>query len=139
MSPTSTVLVNSFKSITSFLVWTSMLCYLSYHFNAEGPVCSLLPGSTMTGRLLGPKMALGIFLNDMWLATASGIESGFCNLSVTGSALYQLSCITAAISPLTDRYDVTSNACVPNHKWTRAPVVWHILVKPFSTYQLALY
>jgi len=48
-------------------------------------------------RLLGPKMALGIFLKDTRRATASGIEPRFCNLSITNPAVYHMSCEAAAI------------------------------------------
>jgi len=39
--------------------------------NTEWFCCSLLSGwITKTGKLLGPKMALGVFLKDTWCSTA---------------------------------------------------------------------
>jgi len=44
----------------------------------NGPVCSLLSGWTTTkSKLLGPKMAFGVFLKGMRRATASGVDLGF--------------------------------------------------------------
>jgi len=52
--------------------------------------------ATTTGRLLGPKTALGV-LQTQRRATASRVESTFRNLSITNPALDQLSCTAAAI------------------------------------------
>jgi len=55
----------------------------------NGPVCSLLPGwTTASGKLLGPNMALDVIFKYTYRATASGVETRFCNLSIIRSALY---------------------------------------------------
>jgi len=64
----------------------------------SGPNCNISSGwVTTTGKLLGPKMALGVFLKDTWRATASKVKPRFRTLSITSPALCQLSCAAVAI------------------------------------------
>jgi len=57
---------------------------MSYHSSIEQSCsCSLLSGcATTTGRLLGPKMTLGVFLKDKRRATTSGVEPRFSTFQV---------------------------------------------------------
>jgi len=83
---------------SSSLVWTIMLCVCHTTPTQNGPVSNFLSGwATTAGRLLGPKMALRVFLKHATRYPASEVEPRFCNLSITSLALYQPSCVAAAI------------------------------------------
>jgi len=58
-----------------------MLCVCHTTPAQNGPVCSLLSvWATTTGRLLGPKMVLGVFLKDTSTRYRIGVEKRFRNL-----------------------------------------------------------
>jgi len=75
-----------------------MLCVCHTTPAQNGSICSLFSGwATTTGRLLRPKIALGVFLKGTRRATASGVEPGFRNLLINSLALSQLRCAAAVI------------------------------------------
>jgi len=60
-----------------------MLCVCHTTLTQNDPVCCFLSGwATTAGRLLGPKIVLGVFLKDSD-ALASGVKPRFWSLSIT--------------------------------------------------------